>query len=185
MTALSLDDVTDLYRARGQRRYGEDVTQIEHALQCASLAEAAGAAPAGIVAALLHDIGHLLNHADEVTEFAVDGGHEVAGAAALAALFDATVCAPIAMHVAAKRYLCFADPSYLLGLSAASRQSLVLQGGAFDAAQAIAFERAPGWRDAVALRRVDDIGKVSRSAPRRFADYLPMMHRLLRDNPDR
>jgi phosphonate degradation associated HDIG domain protein len=179
----SIDDIADLYAARGHLRYGEDVTQMEHALQCAALAEEGGATPALIVAALLHDVGHLLAYADEAGDFTADDRHEAAGASALSGLFDEAVRAPIALHVAAKRWLCRAEPAYQRGLSAASRHSLALQGGPFDAEQAAAFERAPCWRDAVVLRRFDDIGKRDEATRRLFSDYLPIMRALLSASP--
>ena len=172
----SIDDIVALYAARGGLYYGEDVTQIEHALQCAVLAEATGATPALIVAALLHDIGHLVVDPEDVSD--VDHRHENIGAETLRNLFGEAVCQPVALHVAAKRYLCFTEPSYGAELSAASRHSLLLQGGAFDRTQAGAFERLPFWREAVTLRRFDDMGKRDDSARRRFADFVPMMRRL-------
>ena len=172
----SLEDVEGLYAARGGRRYGEGVTQIEHALQCATLAEAQGAAPALIVAALLHDIGHLF---EDEASIATDRRHEAAGAAALVGLFGPAVRAPIALHVAAKRYLCLSEPGYFQVLSEASRQSLALQGGPLSAAEAQAFEGQPYWRDAVALRRWDDTGKRQEACDRTFADFAPMIRGLL------
>lgn len=175
----SLEDIERLYDARGGLRYGEGVTQLEHALQCAALAEADGAAPSLVVAALLHDIGHLFEDALEVAEAGFDHRHEIAGAQALGGLFGAAVRGPIALHVAAKRYLCFQDARYLGALSAASRRSLKLQGGPFDAAQAEAFERRPHWREAVALRRWDDMGKRDDAPARAFTAYTSLMRSLL------
>src|ERR1700742_4194829 len=134
MIALSsIDDIFRLYEARGQLHYGEGVTQLEHALQCAVLAEEQNLPSDQIVAALLHDVGHLLE--DEAEAMAgADRVHERLGANALRALFDDRVCQPIALHVTAKRYLCFAEPSYSAALSEASQRSLMLQGGPLEAA---------------------------------------------------
>ncbi len=96
--------------------------------------------------------------------------------AVLAGLFGDAVCQPITLHVAAKRYLCFREPLYHEALSLASRQSLALQGGPFDAAEAAAFERHAYWRDAVLLRRFDDRGKQDDLSARRFAAFLPALH---------
>ncbi|HEY2177668.1 MAG TPA: HD domain-containing protein [Caulobacteraceae bacterium] len=173
MARLSgLASVERLYRERGGRAYGEGVSQIEHALQCASLAQADGAAPSLIVAALVHDIGHLFEDEDAPAR---DHRHEAVGAAALAGLFDEAVCAPIALHVAAKRYLCFRERRYFAALSPASQASLGLQGGAFDAAQAAAFRRLAYWREAVALRRLDDVAKSQEACGRNFFEFLPVM----------
>lgn len=177
MTRLpSLDALERLYAERGGALYGEGVSQIEHALQCAAMAEADGAAPSLIVASLLHDVGHLFE--DEAEALDVDGRHEIAGAQALKGLFDDRVRAPIALHVAAKRWLCLKEPCYFGALSPASRRSLELQGGVFDEAEAGRFERQPHWREAVALRRYDDLGKRPEPCGRAFADFLPLMRSL-------
>ncbi len=168
----TLDDIVALYAARGHRSYGEGVSQIEHAVQCAMLAEAEGAPPSLIVAALLHDVGHLV----EDDESAADTRHEVVGAAILARIFGAAVVQPCALHVEAKRYLCATEPEYVAALSAASQRSLILQGGAFDSAASVAFAQRPYAGAAIALRRFDDSGKRVDAAPLRlFAEYLPLL----------
>ena len=177
----SLEDLDRLYATQGKLNYGEGVTQIEHALQCAALAEADGAAPSLVVAALLHDVGHLFEAEADVASFEVDNRHQSTGADSLRGLFGQAVCGPIALHVAAKRYLCRVEAGYHAALSPASQSSLKLQGGPFDAAQAAAFERLPHWREAVALRRYDDSGKRDETCNRAFADYLPQMRELLID----
>jgi predicted HD phosphohydrolase len=179
---LRLEDIHRLYGERGGLSYGEGVTQLQHALQCAALAEADAAPPSLILAALLHDIGHLL---EVEAERAEDGHHEVTGARALAGLYSQAVRAPIALHVAAKRYLCLKEANHFDALSDASRKSLVLQGGPLAPAEAEAFERRPYWREAVALRRYDDMGKRKDSPDRAFSDFDPLMRSLLIDSPDR
>lgn len=106
----SLEDIERLYAAHGGLSYGEDVTQLEHALQCAALAEASGAADSLVAAALLHDIGHLFEAEAAGPDLGSDARHEIIGARALKGLFGPAVRAPIALHVAAKRYLCFKTP---------------------------------------------------------------------------
>jgi phosphonate degradation associated HDIG domain protein len=175
----TLAEIEQLYAARGGLHYGEGVTQLEHALQSAVLAEAEGSPPTLIVAALLHDIGHLFEREEDVTHARSDDRHEAVGARTLEALFPEAVYRPVALHVAAKRYLCFMEAQYFAGLSAASQQSLKLQGGAFDQSQALAFERAPYWQNAVQLRRFDDMGKRKEISGRAFADFLPTMRDLL------
>lgn len=175
----SIEDIERLYAARGGLHYGEGVTQMEHALQCAALAEEEGCPPALVIAALLHDVGHLFEKDERLAEAGVDDRHEAAGANALAKIFAETVWRPVALHVAAKRYLCSVEPHYLAALSQASQRSLVLQGGPFHQTQALAFRRAPFWRDAVRLRRFDDMGKRDEHSGRDFSSYLPMMRGLL------
>lgn len=169
----TLDDVLDLYDCWGAERYDEEVGQLDHALQTAALATSDGAVDALVAAALLHDVGHLL---------ALRGGqagpHERTAPAFLAALFPASVTAPIALHVAAKRYLCTVEPRYHAGLSAGSRRSLRRQGGPMSAGDAAAFEATPGWVDAVTLRRWDDLGKVEGAAVPGLAGYEPLLRSL-------
>lgn len=153
--------IIEIFEARGGAAYfGEPVSQLEHALQAAYHAEQADAPAWLVVAALLHDIGHLLHDMPEhVAELGIDARHEDIGHAWLAEYFGPEVTAPVRMHVEAKRYLCATDPEYLSLLSPASVQSLQLQGGAFTEAEARAFEQRPFAREAVRLRRWDDLAK--------------------------
>jgi predicted HD phosphohydrolase len=174
----SLEALVQLYAERGGRGYGEGISQLEHALQCADLAEAQAAPPSLIVAALLHDVGHLFEAEADVILASADHRHELAGARALGGLFGLDVRGPIALHVAAKRYLSRTEAGYAAALSPASQASLALQGGPFEAGEAAAFERRPYWREAVALRRLDDAGKREEPCGRAFAEFLPMMREL-------
>lgn len=174
----SLDEIEALFASRGGEHYGEGVSQTEHALQCAVLAEADGAPASLVIAALLHDVGHLFEETDLAQE-GVDDRHQVFGAEALTGLFDESVRQPIALHVAAKRYLCCVEPDYFDALSAASKHTLELQGGPFDRAQAAAFEALPYWREAVALRRYDDLGKRAELCGRSIGDFKPLMNQVL------
>lgn len=161
MTARSVDDVLALFAQHGSERYDEELSQLAHAEQAAACARADGASDALVVAALLHDVGHLLELAerDGPRDRTSDQHHEGRGAAWLALLFPATVTAPIALHVRAKRYLCAVEPTYASVLSAGSVASLERQGGPMTDDEVAAFESNPGWRDAVALRRWDDHAK--------------------------
>ena len=161
--ALSLDDIALLFARHGHTQYtGEPVTQLEHALQTALLAEQEGAAPSLIAASLLHDLGHMLEDlGDTPTLSGIDDLHQYRILPFLRALFDEDVLAPIALHVDAKRYLCATDPDYFAALSADSVRSLALQGGIFDAQLAAAFIARPHAQDAVRLRRWDDRAKTA------------------------
>ena len=164
----SVEAILALFRARGHERYGERVTQLDHALQCASLALGEDAPDSLVAAALLHDYGHLIEDRGHMAERdRLDGEHEAVGAAALAARFGPAVTWPIALHVAAKRYLCAVEPGYLEALSPASKLSLDLQGGPFTPAEAAAFMARPFAEDAVRLRRWDDWGKALQPERRR------------------
>jgi phosphonate degradation associated HDIG domain protein len=157
-----IDHLFTLFREKGNGAYfGEAVTETEHALQCAHLAEQSGAAPALIAAALLHDVGHLLHGLPEdVAERGIDGRHEEGGAAWLKRSFGPAVVDPVRLHVAAKRYLCAVEPDYHAGLSEASQRNLRLQGGPMSAEEVCRFEQERWFRSAVAVRRWDDAAKV-------------------------
>jgi phosphonate degradation associated HDIG domain protein len=154
-------DIFHAFAQRGGDRYGEDVTQLEHALQCAHLAAEEGAGEALVAAALLHDYGHFFEgRGDVAARDHADAHHEAHGAALLRRWFGPEVTTPIALHVAAKRYLCSFEPGYEAALSAASALSLELQGGCFTPDQARKFADTPFADDAIRLRRWDDAGKV-------------------------
>lgn len=162
-----LEEIIALYRRRGGATYGEGVTQTEHALQSALLAEQAGAGPTLVTAALLHDIGHLLHDlGEDIADRGIDAEHESIASAWLSQHFPPAVSEPVRLHVAAKRYLCTAEAGYHDRLSPASQQSLALQGGPMSAAEAAAFRAEPYAADAVALRHWDDEAKlVGRPTP--------------------
>jgi phosphonate degradation associated HDIG domain protein len=157
-----IDTIFDLFTDRGgEAYYGESVTQTEHALQAAHAAEEEKASDALIVAALLHDVGHLLHGGPEdLADQGIDDRHEVVGRAWLARHFRPEVTEPVRLHVPAKRYLCRVDPEYQAKLSPASVVSLQLQGGAMSPEEARDFEANPFAADAVRLRRWDDLAKV-------------------------
>jgi phosphonate degradation associated HDIG domain protein len=160
---LTIDDIETLFTRRGDEQYsGEPVTQLEHALQSAALAEAEGADDELVTAALLHDLGHLLQDLGETpTLRGVDDVHQYAALPFLRGLFGERVLGGIRLHVDAKRYLCATRAEYHDALSEDSKRSLKLQGGVFDAAQAQAFIAQPGAPDAVRLRLWDDQAKVA------------------------
>ena len=157
-----VEEILRLFQARGHDAYlGEPVSQAEHALQAAHLAVLDGAPDALVVAALLHDVGHLLHDlGEDVADRGIDARHERSGGSWLARNFGPEVAEPARLHVDAKRYLCAAEASYLDGLSRASRQSLALQGGPMTLEEIRAFEANPHHREAVRLRRWDDEAKV-------------------------
>ena len=160
--ALSISDICVLFARKGGRAYdGEPVTQLEHALQTAMRAENEAATPALVTAALLHDLGHLLNDEGESpTLRGVDDLHQYASLPFLRALYDDDVLKPIQLHVDAKRYLCATREGYFDALSADSKRSLVLQGGIFSTNEAAAFIAQPYAEDAVRVRLWDDLAKV-------------------------
>jgi gamma-butyrobetaine dioxygenase len=175
-----VDTILDLLQEAGAERYGDNVDQLQHALQCADNAVQAGAAPALVAAALLHDIGHLVDkHAEGAAERGIDRHHEDIGAGWLGRWFGAAVTEPIRLHVPAKRYLCAVEGTYWQDLSAASKRTLTVQGGAFDDAAADAFIAQPFAADAVQVRRWDDLAKVPGRAVPALEHYRPLLQSLV------
>ncbi|MBV9858642.1 MAG: HD domain-containing protein [Alphaproteobacteria bacterium] len=170
-----IDEIFARFERHGGSDYGDEkVRQLEHALQCAALAEAEGADPTLITAALLHDIGHLLHDlGDRPAARGVDDRHEQLGWKWLARWFDAAVTEPVRLHVSAKRYLTATDPGYLATLSPGSLRSLELQGGPFSPALAAGFIGLPFAPEAVRLRRWDEAAKVPGKATPDLAHFAP------------
>jgi phosphonate degradation associated HDIG domain protein len=183
---LTLEDLERLYGAKGDRMYaGEPVTQLQHALQSAELAEREGADESLVLAAFLHDVGHLINDQGETpTLRGIDDRHEYVAIPFLRGLFGEAVLQPIRLHVEAKRYLCArgdgrtSGAEYWAGLSADSRRSLELQGGIFSAADADDFIAQAHAADAVRLRQWDDMAKLADASTRPAAHYFALADRL-------
>lgn len=155
-------EVISIYEGRGATAYfGERVSMTEHALQAAFFAQQADAPLQLVVAALLHDIGHLLEAVPDFGEWKVDARHEEVGSRWLAQRLGSEVIDPIRLHVAAKRYLCATDSDYVAMLSPASVVTLQLQGGPMSPAEVAQFETQAAFRNAVRIRLWDDQGKVA------------------------
>jgi [1-hydroxy-2-(trimethylamino)ethyl]phosphonate dioxygenase len=158
-----IDEIIGIYGKRGAAAYfGECVSVTEHALQAAWFAQEEGAPANLVVAALLHDIGHLIDDVpDDFAQWTHDQHHERVGAAWLARRFGPDVSDPVRLHVPAKRYLCATEAAYFSNLSPASVRTLQLQGGPMSAAEAATFENERYFREAVRVRRWDDRAKVA------------------------
>lgn len=176
-----IDPIFADFKRAGHLHYGENVTQQAHMLQCATFARRQGEDALMVAAALLHDYGHLLHdQGEEAAEHGIDTHHEECGAEALAPYFVDQVIAPIRLHVAAKRYLCAMEPAYHEQLSAASRQSLALQGGPMSTEEVRRFEAMPHFRRALCLRRLDELGKEADMATPALEDFRPELQQALR-----
>ena len=186
MPAELIPYIASLYAERGSRWYGEEaVTQLEHALQCAALAEADGANDSLIAASFLHDLGHLIHElGPDIARRGVDDRHEYRPVRMLRRAFPDAVITPIRLHVAAKRYLCAVRPDYHDSLSSASRLSLALQGGAFSAEEAQRFIAQPYAEDTVRLRLWDDRAKEPRKSTPGLAHYLHILQRCAHESRD-
>jgi len=172
MTAV---DVVGLFDAHGHQRYGETVTQLQHALQCAAMARRNRADDELVMAALLHDVGHLFMASEDAET--LHHGHR--GASLLAPFVPPRVAWLIEYHVVAKRYLCTVDPRYMARLSTMSFHSLTLQGAALPIEQRLALETHRWFADAVRIRRWDDEAKSPDAVTPPLDDYRPLLERWL------
>jgi phosphonate degradation associated HDIG domain protein len=173
-------EIDAIYERGGASAYfGEAVSVAEHCLQAAYFAQAAGAPDALVIAALLHDIGHLVGGApDDLAEWTEDAHHELIGGGWLARRFGPEIAEPVRLHVPAKRYLCATDSGYFDKLSAASVVTLKLQGGPMTEPEIAAFEAKPYWREAIRVRQWDDEGKVAGLRTPDFSSYAALIDRL-------
>lgn len=181
MSAIAAE-IRDIYERRATRRYGlSDINQQRHALQAAAMAEANGEPPALIVAALVHDIGHMIHDlGDNPAESGIDDKHETLGAVWLEDHFGPEVTEPVRLHVPAKRYLCTTDQSYFGKLSEDSVLSLKLQGGLMTREEVAAFEANPHAQAAVRLRRLDEAAKDPAMTTPPVTHFMAHVERLLR-----
>jgi phosphonate degradation associated HDIG domain protein len=176
------EEILALFHERGAERYfGESVSVTEHALQAAHFARAAGAPSGLIVAALLHDVGHLIGELpDDIAKWTTDARHEEIGGRGLARRFSPQVSEPVRLHVPAKRYLCATDAGYCARLSSASVHTLKLQGGPMSEPEVARFEAERYWRQAVRLRHWDDQGKVAGLKTMPLEAYATLIERVAR-----
>jgi phosphonate degradation associated HDIG domain protein len=175
------DEILALFHRRGDEAYfGENVSTTEHCLQAAYFAQTA-AAPAGlIVAALLHDIGHLIEDVpNDIADWTVDAHHERVGGRWLAQRLRPEVSEPVRLHVPAKRYLLATDSAYFAKLSPASVVTLKLQGGPMAAHEVAEFETERFYKDAVRVRQWDDQGKVAGLKTPGLSDYRDLIEAMV------
>ena len=157
------DTIINLYRQFGGSAYaGEKVSQLEHMVQAAQLAEAGGYDEEVILAAFLHDIGHIAEEEtgeNEMEEYGIKD-HETLGAQYLSEHgFSSKISKLVASHVEAKRYLTRTDPDYYNQLSEASRKTLEFQGGMMTTEEAEAFEKDPLFSEIILMRKWDEQAK--------------------------
>jgi phosphonate degradation associated HDIG domain protein len=177
--SIRIADIEKLFRDHGHIAYsGEGVTQLEHALQCAQLAQDEGASPELVTASLLHDLGHLLNQQGESpTVRGIDDQHQYFAIPFIRPLFPPAVIEPIRLHVDAKRALCSLEPEYYEALSEDSKRSLTLQGGIYSRQETEAFLAKPFAEDAMRVRRWDDRAKVAGATTPPIGHYLEIAAR--------
>ena len=159
-----VQNLMDLMQKKGGDEYaGEKVTQLQHMYQAAELARENGYSDKLVLAAFLHDVGHIMEELTE--ENGMDGwgmiDHEKAGGQFLRNLgFSNEVAELVESHVMVKRYLTWKDKAYYDNLSEASKKTLEYQGGVMSNEEALEFEKDPLLEDKIKLRQLDDQAKL-------------------------
>lgn len=173
------DEIISLYeKYGGNEYYGEAVTQLQHACQSAELAQQGGCDVEMVLAAFLHDIGHICAAGHNVTVMDNYGvmNHEKIGAAFLRnRRFADRLIQLVQAHVSAKRYLTFKDHNYYNHLSEASKQTLIYQGGKMSHDEAIVFETDPLFAEMIQMRRIDEEAKDASKQPGELSKYHQMI----------
>jgi len=162
MSAISTaNEIIEIFTIHGGAEYaGEKVSQLEHMYQAAQLAETQGYDDEVILAAFLHDIGHLYSAEKQMDGFGTVDHEEVGASYLLTKGFSERLVRLVQSHVEAKRYLTWKRPDYYAQLSEASKKTLEYQGGRMDAAEAKAFEEDPMFDLMVQMRLWDDEAKI-------------------------
>lgn len=155
----AVKQIFDLYEKHGTKEYGERVSMLMHMMQCAQLAEADGADDEIILAAFLHDIGHFFEDEEKMDIYGTQNHDDLGGKWLLSMGFPQKMASLVASHVAAKKYLVYAEPSYYNELSEASKKTLEFQGGMMTPEEAAEFEKDPLVASYVKIRKWDDQGK--------------------------
>ncbi|XP_078495025.1 2-amino-1-hydroxyethylphosphonate dioxygenase (glycine-forming)-like [Ciona intestinalis] len=163
----NIDEVFDLYSRFGAAKYdGEEVTQLEHALQCAQQAENAGSSVSTILGAFFHDVGHLLEGCEGMESVVGHLGSNATTRMQIGAVYLSKMGFPPDVtdfaggHVDAKRYLVFKKPGYHEHLSECSKRTLIQQGGAMESKEAGEFERMTKFHEILRMRHWDEEAKV-------------------------
>lgn len=177
-----VDEIFYYYEKFGDHEYGEDVTQLEHMVQSAQLAEKEGFDEEVILAAFLHDIGHLVaddENAERMGTYGAKSHDKIGGDYLRQKGFSEKIAALVEGHVQAKRYLTFKKPSYYEMLSDASKQTLTYQGGKMNAAEAEAFEKSPFFEFSIKMREWDEAAKETNQPLPDITIYKRLMQRHL------
>jgi len=178
------NDIILLYEQHGHSAYaGEKVSQLEHMVQAAQLAEQQGYEEEVILAAFLHDIGHICVAVEADNH--MDGwgikDHEEEGATFLRERgFSKRLVRLVESHVEAKRYLTWKNPEYYDQLSEASKKTLDYQGGPMEENEALAFEQHPLFKLIIQIRHWDDEAKIQNKPIADLGKYRDMMVRNLK-----
>jgi 2-amino-1-hydroxyethylphosphonate dioxygenase (glycine-forming) len=182
------DEIIHLYTLYGEEEYsGEKVSQLEHMVQAAQLARAQGYDDEVVLAAFLHDVGHIAEKHTETNSMSSYGikDHEAIGAAFLSSRgFSSTLTKLVASHVAAKRYLTLREPGYYDKLSEASKRTLEYQGGPMSEDEANLFEQDRLFREIVQMRRWDEEAKIEHQPMPPISVFKDLIFQHLMAQPD-
>ena len=158
------EEIITMYRNHGGEEYaGEKVSQLEHMGQAAQLASQQGYDEEVVLAAFLHDIGHICVSAEgdqAMGDYGVKDHEEIGANFLKRKGFSKRVVRLVESHVEAKRYLTYKDPDYYDQLSVASKKTLEYQGGRMGKDEAEAFEHYPLFDLIIKMRRWDEEAKV-------------------------
>jgi len=158
------EEIIHLYTIHGHEEYsGEKVSQLEHMVQAAQLARSQGFDDEVVLAAFLHDIGHIAEKLSESNSMGAYGikDHETLGAEFLSERgFSDRLIRLVASHVVAKRYLTRREAGYYDKLSEASKKTLEYQGGPLTDAEADTMEKDPLFKEIIQMRRWDEEAKL-------------------------
>ena len=179
---LVIDEVFALMRDTGGDQYfGEAVTKLGHSEQCAWCAAQAGADEELVLAALLHDIGHLLDEPETIRDprVGVVNHDDIGRDWLLERGFSRRLADLVGGHVDAKRYLTATNEAYMDRLSPASKETLKLQGGPMDKESAEEFGQRPELRDMLRLRSWDEMAKEPEWTGPGLESYRGMLYRHL------
>ena len=173
---LQIDEITRLYHVYGTGSHdAQGVSHLQHALQCAQLAEEAGSPKELVTAALLHDLGSLLAAYAERLPVQADDGQQLVAVRFLHGLFPDAVLEPIRLHMDARRYCAAVDHDYWAYMASDSRHRLELQGGPFSAEQARQFPSQPFAWDAIAVCRWNEMACNPFARPPAWSHFLPAL----------
>ena len=179
-----ISEILGAFETCGDLDYGENISMREHMLQTACLAERDGRDERVIVAALLHDYGHLVcNQPNNIFSEGRDNFHASVGARALENWFDEEIVGAVRLHVDAKRYLCATNPKYIARLSDASITTLEVQGGPMNGEEMLGFREQVGYKMSLIVRVYDDLGKEPKMSRPELKYYVPMLRRCLSAGP--
>ena len=154
-----LDHIFGLYINYGNVDYiGETVSQTEHMIQAAMLAENENSSIEIILASLFHDIGQLIN-IENIGKYG-NKNHETLGAEYLKSMkIPHPIPELVYNHVKAKRYLTFKYSDYYENLTDASKETLLQQGGPMTLEEASKFENDSLFEASLKIRKFDDLAK--------------------------